>query len=339
MPYPTATDYQRLANRYPDTLDCPCTRTSIPHHEFIVGLQVTAHHQACRTLAVENSLLIGSYANYEDDFIDGTDFKKWKNLFIRGLKQLCQIAEETTRTSIEMFQLSSMYAYRAIPPHVFNSEVNFVLNRFKETIPNAFEQTLAIIRASSQDNALVSKYSANWKYIPRGNTTFRATPITLPNGTLYESPRGFVYSCFLLESILLSSLSCFYSASCINQYRRLNYLEGTVERWTSTGLPIQLNSSATRFAIDDTIETMAYQLFIESWTSNVSYQKFFNACRPNYCTYSYRYRFDLLEILTTFLSVYGGLTRGLRLFTPRFVNICDRIRNRCHARVMPSSIP
>ena len=156
----------------------------------------------------------------------------------------------------------------------------------------------------------------------------RSSTITLPNGTLYQSPRGIVYGCFLLESILLSSLSCFYSASCINQYRNLNYLEGSVERWMSDGLQMQLDSSATRFAMNDTMETMAYQLFIESWASNVSYPKFFNACNPNACIYSYRYRFDKLEILTAFLSVYGVLTCGLKLFTPRFFNVCNKIRNR-----------
>ena len=364
--YPTSADYQRLIAIYPDTLDCPCTRTSIPHNEFVVELQVTTYHQACLTSTVDNSLNIGSYATFEGSFIDGTDFEKWKFLFLRGLQQLCQIANETTQNSIAMFQLSNMYAYRAIPPSVFSREINLILNRFEETISTAFEQTLDMIRASSQDNALVAMYSANWKFTltdPRlgENASFQAQPIihtslnsntscscaiqkscsrpstiTISNGTSYESPKGIVFSCFLLESILLSSLACFYSASCINQYRNLKYMVGTVEELMAMGLSIQLNSSSTRFAVDDTIEKMAYQLFIESWTRSISYQKFFDACQPNYCIYSYRYRFDLLEVLATFISVYGGLSSGLRLVTPRLVRIGEKIRTRRRRRIKPS---
>jgi hypothetical protein len=95
---------------------------------------------------------------------------------------------------------------------------------------------------------------------------------------------------------------------------------------------MQLNSSSTRFRVNDTIETMAYQLFIESWTRNISYQNFFDACQPSYCIYSQRYRFNVLEVVTVLLSIYGGLSFGLRLFVPCFMRSIYQIR----ARVGPN---
>jgi hypothetical protein len=51
-----------------------------------------------------------------------------------------------------------------------------------------------------------------------------------------------------------------------------------------TGGIVELNSTSTRFNINDTIETLASEMFIESWTSNVSYERFFNSCAASYCT-------------------------------------------------------
>ena len=89
-----------------------------------------------------------------------------------------------------------------------------------------------------------------------------------------------------------------------------------------------LNASSTRFAVNETLEKLAYALFIESWTSEASYERFFNACAPTYCIGTYHYRFDALDLLTTFLSVYSGLVMALRFFTPYFVSIVRRVRNR-----------
>lgn len=65
--------------------------------------------------------------------------------------------------------------------------------------------------------------------------------------------------------------------------------------------------------MNDTIETMAREMFIESWTYEVSYERFYNSCAPSHCTFVSRYRFDALELVTTFLSVFAGLSLGLRV--------------------------
>ncbi|CAF1545437.1 unnamed protein product [Adineta steineri] len=136
---------------------------------------------------------------------------------------------------------------------------------------------------------------------------------------------GMVFGCYLLETVLLSSLSCFYSETCISNFR---YILGAIP------FPVQaLNDSLTRFSVNDTIETMAYQMFIESWASNVSYEKFYNSCSPNYCMYTYYYRFDMLQLLTTFLSVFAGLSLGIRFVVPYIVKIFQKIQHRF--RIVP----
>ncbi|CAF5101626.1 unnamed protein product [Rotaria sp. Silwood1] len=107
----------------------------------------------------------------------------------------------------------------------------------------------------------------------------------------------------------------------------------TMEQWANeNGQPTMFDAVSTRFSVNDTIETLAYNMFIETWISNVSYEMFFNACEPKECTYTYHYRFDALEVLTTFLSIFGGLSVRLRFFVPHLFQVIQKIVNRFHIR-------
>lgn len=147
------------------------------------------------------------------------------------------------------------------------------------------------------------------------------------DGIVSYTFEGLVFGCYMLETVLLSSLSCFYSEVCINnsRYALLTRLNG--EGFYMLPSFMKLDASSTRFNMNDTIETFSYEMFIESWNSDVSYETFFNSCAPIYCTYLYYYRFDALELLTTFLSVFAGLSLGLRFLVPHALDMLKRIQN------------
>ncbi|CAF3622048.1 unnamed protein product [Rotaria socialis] len=112
------------------------------------------------------------------------------------------------------------------------------------------------------------------------------TQLFFANGTSYYTFKGLVLGCFLLETILGSSLSCFYSMVCIKEFRKVIdlYWPEDLEKWSNqTGFPVVLDASATRFSINDMIETIAYNMFIESWASNVSYENLFQTCAAKQC--------------------------------------------------------
>lgn len=218
-----------------------------------------------------------------------------------------------------------------------------------------------LIRLTTQGNALIGVFSANWDFIiddkdQSNNNTFHTVPIILYSNknnttcscatskfcskpaTTYDfytqsdyEIKGLVFGCFLLEAILQSSLSCFYSQECIQNFRNVIDIS---DRWNESdcnGQPctsVLFDSTTTRFQINDTIETIAYDMFIESWTNNVSYEKFFNACKPKYCIYTYYYRFDALDMLTSFLSIFAGLCVGYRFAVPHPVTLVGKIKYR-----------
>ncbi len=246
----------------------------------------------------------------------------------------------------------------------FNNEINVTLNRFQENTPIDFARTLNLIRTTVQGNALIAVFSTNWKLIVATegqgtNASFRSIPVTyvdtqqntscscatsqaciIPaqlftdSNALYYTFKGLRLGCYSLETVLRSSLSCFYSAACIYNFRlALPVGSPYMMLYQNISGIIELNSALTRFNINDTIETLAYEMFIESWTSNVSYERFFNSCAASYCTYKVYYRFDALELLTTFLSVYVGLSLGIHFMVPYLVKMIKKIRNRF--RVVP----
>ncbi|CAF1468531.1 unnamed protein product [Adineta steineri] len=342
-------DYEEFLKDHPsDDITCPCTHISIPYDNFINELQVNAFHEACTTDAIHKILRYGLQDINDYELHNVNNFKVWKFIFIDFLQFLCSLAQESVNNSTNVFLSSTMLINQLESRERFENEINDTINQFQKRIPISFTQTLDLIRMTTQGNALLAMFSSNWNTSRAGtdterNSSFVTIPIihnnteqntscscatlqtcTVPahlsssNETMIID--GMVFGCYLLETVLLSSLSCFYSETCITNVRNLlGALPPT---------PQQLNNSLTRFSVNDTIETMAYQMFIESWTSNVSYENFYESCSPNYCVYTYRSRFDVTEMLTTFLSVFAGLSFGIRFVVPYLVKIFQKIKRR-----------
>ena len=64
---------------------------------------------------------------------------------------------------------------------------------------------------------------------------------------------------------------------------------------------------------NDTIETLANGMFIES--------------SPQFCTYAHIYRYDSLEVFTTFMGVFPGLSLSIHLIVPYLVKTIGKVRN------------
>ncbi|CAF0899819.1 unnamed protein product [Adineta ricciae] len=96
------------------------------------------------------------------------------------------------------------------------------------------------------------------------------------SGLLSMPLNGFKLGCYSLETVLLSSLLCFYSKTCIDSYHDFTsydyYNKSLDVIFNSTNEVIQLNSSLTRFNINDTIEIMANELFLMNDSTIVLHQ-------------------------------------------------------------------
>jgi hypothetical protein len=264
---------------------------------------------------------------------------------------------ESVKNNIETFLTSNMVANRVPARDQFHSEMNRTLSRFQQKVSTGFARNINLSRTMPQGNALIAAFVQNCKYVMNStkqdaNTLFQSVPVeysnkehntscscaTLRTCTLpahfYEvnepvyTVTGLVYGCYFLETVLLSSISCFYSESCIKDFRE-TMAEITYGMLSSgSDYPKGFSGSSTRFNLDDRIETLANEMFIESWATNVSYETFFQNCAPAFCWYTYNYRYDALELFTTFMSVYAGLSLGIHFAVPHRMMFMKRIRMR-----------
>ncbi len=148
-----------------------------------------------------------------------------------------------------------------------------------------------------------------------------------PNQTI----PGLVVNCLPVESLRLSSLECFYNASCIQmliEWHSFGVSNLTIDPRVTNVIPLDpmVNS---RFSPNTTLSTISAQLFIEDWTNSTNFSSYYNQCAPDECTYTYETRFNTAYIISTLFGIVGGLAVALRILIPPAVKLLRRIYDRC----------
>jgi hypothetical protein len=323
--------------------------------------EIKLHRRFCSFLKLTGLIhviiiFLGESFSTYNKYNQSREFRSIRTSFIHFFEKICGLAQTSASNSAQTFLASTMLANQLITHTQFDGEIDDTLTRFQLETPIAFARTLDLTRLLVHDNAIMAFPLENWKILQdetreEQDPSFFNLPTifidsqsnqscscatssncTLPalifneDGTFEYIIPGFAYGCYLFQSVLFSSLSCLYSPTCIAELRLyLNLSAGSLEaHHERTGEPIQLDAAATRFNVNDTIE---------SWTSNVSYERYFNSCAPTSCTYTYHYRFDEAEMFTTFLSVFSGLSLAIRFAVPYALRLCEKIRDRL--RIFP----
>ncbi|CAF1309564.1 unnamed protein product, partial [Adineta ricciae] len=133
---------------------------------------------------------------------------------------------------------------------------------------------------------------------------------------------GLAQRCFTVDSVLFSTLECFYIHSdCLTVFLGTLYLHYSSSDKTPIQ-PLVYNSTNSRFPPDTLIKSIIGKLMIEQWNPFFSYKKFYQSCLPKYCTYLKRTRTkDALEVTIVLISLVGGLTVSLRIVALYLVKI------------------
>lgn len=140
----------------------------------------------------------------------------------------------------------------------------------------------------------------------------------LPNQTI----PGLRLSCFPINSVLLSTLECFYNASCIQML-----LDWRLFEVAEFYRPLDVNITPldpnlpSRYAPTTTLDVAISRLLIEDWKVTTNVAAHYHQCKPSICTYTYVARLSPLYVLTSVLGLLGGLSVVLRLTVPVIVRI------------------
>ncbi|UJR18688.1 hypothetical protein I4U23_005595 [Adineta vaga] len=203
-------------------------------------------------------------------------------------------------------------------------DANLIVNSWKNEINNktSLKFTFNLIEIVNLDLQLVDCICATNPHCER-SAYFYDPNLMLSiffSDNLWYISSVFVERCSIIDSLLFSTLECFYfDSECFMILSRSLY--GPNEFYNMSNFqPLLYNSTISRFPRDTLIKLLVEQLMIEQWNPFFSYEQFYQSCAPEYCTYSKRIRTkNAFQIILTLISIIGGLTVSLRIISPYLV--------------------
>ena len=225
------------------------------------------------------------------------------------LSALCNISQTTIHNAINQFLNETFLSTQIISKSEFDAQINNIISQFQNNTLTKFSRSLKLVRDIINGNAFISSFSLNWHWPRELNDLVHPLPINpvimndgcscgtqsdctdsggihhkLNNTPTFIIP-GWNVGCSVVETLLHSTLECFYNETCLDLL--LNYTK-TVPEFLRSLINISIinSSNESRFKSDTIIQNIADELFVEEWNINISYSSFYNQCAPNACYYT-----------------------------------------------------
>ena len=344
---PSYTQYVDLSSKYPNNLQCPCTRVSVKYDRFL-ALNYTLISM-CSTFLVSDQWIEYLTGPYLRGGLCHDDFHAVSYLAFQALRVLCQLTNETIQNSLTSFYDSQYVSADLTSAYLFQQQNEAKIRQFISSSTETFLSSLSLIRQTTQANALFAATQTNYDTYTNGmhllylrdffpvdysgcscsktaSCFAPAVMYTANRNTILFGVPGFYTGCFIVESLLISTLECFYDELCLNN----------VTYYVNSTLPLNvtaLNASmSTRFKPNSTVKEMLDELMVEEWVWNITFAKYFDACEPSQCTYTIASKNDAIFIVTTVLGLVGGLVTILRIMVPRLIEYLRSQRSHVEAK-------
>ncbi|CAF1176295.1 unnamed protein product [Adineta steineri] len=356
--------FNQLYADHGDTLSCPCTTNAILFKDFVSNEII--FHPICSSIFVSQQWIQALY-NPNASTYTPPDFRTTAMSQFEILASFCSLSQDTVFENQIDIGNNEYITISLLPEVQVQTEVNGTVGFLKNSASAGIISFLNYLRIITRANYLISALNTNAvmgffvfssEYRIMGSTTFyspyssdtdkpdshvacsNTNPIT-PAGFfeystvwIYEihqwwylpSPGtimvdGFFGGCTPLESILQSTLDCLYDVTCIqlllNYFPALNQIQ---LNWTNSVLTSKQQNASVIDYLDD--------LFIEEWSIEMNYSKYFDECAASYCTYTTTDRNDFTYAITLSISLYGGLIVIFRLIAPFLISSAMKLRYR-----------
>jgi hypothetical protein len=348
---PTFDQYKELISKDINP-QCQCKQISINFNEFI---NLQAHyHPICSSDFISNEWIdfLSSLTLLPNIYY--SDFRRTAVYSFQFLRSLCHLAETTINEIIQLQLQSKSYITAHVKTNeIFEKEIQSFLDTLISTEQVNFVQVLTILRNLTLAQKLVSTLTTNVLFyiptselIPHEDTLakykirsyynaktqkecqcrysscieeYKIQPVK--NGTNVFIVPDFYTGCFIVDSLLQSSLICFYNETCIDQL--LFHLDSSLFNSKSNLKPL----SKQLRKMNQTVNELTSELMVDKWNRTINFTKYYQLCEPLQCIYTYNHRFAIEYIVTIFLAIIGGLITVLRVLVPQFVQIIRNKRN------------
>ena len=153
------------------------------------------------------------------------------------------------------------------------------------------------------------------------------------NQFLEQIPTG----CVPLSGFLQSSMAWWYNETYLNTIRAT--YEAVISAQPSPNATLALDVTVPTRFFKGRLKTLVDEMLLESSIINdTSFERYYNACAPNSCSYTVSRRRNLIVVITLFISVCGGLNRALQLLVPVIGKIVFVLMDRCKHRAATDPI-
>ncbi|CAF1328047.1 unnamed protein product [Adineta ricciae] len=341
---PSESQYLTLEKKYSISLSCPCSSISMPYSIFL-KIEPRYHH-VCSSDIVSPRIIdryAGSIGEGSRGYQSPWDYGENGHIHFHFLFKFCKRIQQSIDDALLDFYRDRFVSSTVLSPKIFQSQINSLIEYWKSTIKNQNLRNIDIIQATTHGNQLMSPLlntNFSFSYV---NRQLKIIPMKYSNCSCVLSPSCYtdmgVYAkhpietiytlrtriptlfigCYPNEAILASTLECFYNTSCILSLYSYRNSEEYHE------LPF-LNSNMTS-SVNETIESIINQLMIDSWSIDISFTKYYQECSPHSCTYQYLDRNSLPIVVTTIMSIIGGLTLGFKFFFILCLIIIEKFKN------------
>lgn len=342
--------YNDLRVKYPTTVSCPCSDISISYDRFIELDPV--YHQICSSDFVTQQW---SEYLYDASRMYQKNYHSTASVQFQILSVLCEQAQQNVNNSLVQFFSTKFISGQLVSADLLQIQVESIVASLRKATPQTFRQALAILTDLIYGNAFMNAYETNWKFTVYDTSHFAAVYTnpqsygsscncaTSPNcaqvATLVDqwnsTVPGLLIGCYPHVSMLQSTLACLYDQQC------LDLILNAFWKSTSDNNDFRtLNSSllsTNSVDVNETVQAMVNRLFVDRWHYSYSYQKYYEQCRPSYCTYSYIQNSDAIFVVTTLMALYGGIAIMLKILSKLIINVVFWFLNLRNRKIAPTT--
>lgn len=341
---PLLNQFENLRTKYSDTLHCPCNVISIPYKKFIHISPV--YHQLCYSDFVRRD----EYQNMRYYLIDiGTvDFSVLLPVYLRGLTLFCEMANRTFALEHNRFLLTELVHTEVIPQDVFDAKMSLTVSAFLTTMRTDFLHKISLMNEffyadqymsgfltssildlpTADPDSSVGPYLIYSTFKKYNINTEKVCSCQAPKSCVTEDsdptapslPAGIKSTCSLVNTILKSSLECWYDIVCLEKVRTELYQYNDQFLWNITSLD---STQPSQFQVNTTVEAIMNALMLEDVRPTVLYDSYYQQCNPSSCLYTEKS--NLVFIVTTIIGIFGGISVVLRLLSPLAAKILLKI--------------
>ncbi|CAF0850861.1 unnamed protein product [Adineta ricciae] len=364
---PTLSTYRQLLDLYPDTLSCPCSQLSLSYSTFVtlthhlhpICLSDFIKESWFSYLYYDNS---SSYKPIDIRSVGNAQFQLLRTL-CEFSERVIEDAFKTTfvasvftnndglllkldvlRVQVDAFAnsfigniISEQRRQRALFTIAFDR--NFLVSALETSAIPIIDSKLklqmkiphymsAFIGTIVQTQTVCQCDSVYTCVSPLGivdnsiNEPVPSQSVTLvtQSSSLLATVNGFQSGCLPLNSLLLSTLECYNNQSCLSNF--MDYLPAI-----NVSFHILDRSMLNQSTPTTLINTIADQLMVEQWSTEMNYSRYFDECHPIFCSYIYMERFSITYVFTTVVGLLGGIISILRLLCPWLTRILYKTRS------------